>query len=248
MGAGVDPHLYRPTYQDIELLQKADIIITNGLKLEGKLAEVLGKMKNKTILEVGAAIPIDSLKPLPGREFDPHIWLDPALWRTGLAAVFDSLSVKFPENADKMEKSGKAYLEKIKSTETEMQLLWEKITAESRVLVTAHDAFGYYGHRFGVQVRSLQGTSTVAEFGLRDINDLVDFIVSRNIRAIFTENIVSPKAIEAVIDGCRKRGKDVRLGATLYTDALGEPGTAGDSYPGLLLENTRIITEAIGND
>ena len=248
MGPGVDPHLYRPTHQDIQWLSKADIIITNGLKLEGKLSEILSQMKGRRVWQVGAALPADSLERIAENEFDAHIWLDPLLWKTGFSAVFDSLSRLMTKNTAEIQEKAAFYLNGLSETHDSIKRMWAGIDNSRRILVTAHDAFGYYGRRYGIEVKALQGTSTVAEFGLRDINDLVDFIVKNQIKAIFTENIVSPKAIEAVLEGCRKRGHAVELGATLYTDALGEAGGPAATYTGLMLENTRLIISALANE
>lgn len=248
MGPGVDPHLYKATQGDLEKLTSADIIFYNGLHLEGKMGEVFEKLgRLKPVFAVSENIPESRLRTIPGfnNTHDPHIWFDVSLWEEAVKAVrgfmieYDSASTQlYQQNAS-------AYLQQMDSLHSSIKQQLQQIPSEQRVLITAHDAFGYFGDAYGIEVRGLQGISTVSEFGLRDVTDLVNFIISRKIKAIFVETSVSQKSINAVVEGCNQKGWNVKIGGSLYSDAMGAAGTAEGNYLGMVSANVNIIVTAL---
>lgn len=248
MGPGVDPHLYKATQGDLEKLRKADMVFYNGLHLEGKMGEVLEKLgRTKPVIAVGERLPETGLRKAAGfvGAYDPHIWFDVELWAAAVQQISNVLQEQDPTNKDFYESNTKTYLEKLTQLNQQLLARVASIPQPQRVLVTAHDAFGYFGRRYNIEVRGLQGISTTAEFGLRDVEDLVRFISERKIKAIFVESSVSPKSIEAVVEGCKARGHVVRIGGTLYSDAMGAPGTDAGTYIGMVTANVNTIVEAL---
>ena len=248
MGPGVDPHLYKASERDVRALAEADLVLYNGLHLEGKMAELFTRLaKSRHVVPVAAAIP-ESLLRHPS-EFaghpDPHVWFDVAMWSHAVERVRDALSEASPGQREAFASRASAYLDTLRVldawTRGEMALIPER----QRVLVTAHDAFGYFGRAYGVEVVGLQGISTVSEFGLADVRRLVDLIVSRGVKAVFVESSVPRRSIEAVAEGCRARGHDVAIGGTLYSDALGADGTPEGTYVGMFRTNVRTIVGAL---
>ncbi|MBR9860248.1 zinc ABC transporter solute-binding protein [bacterium] len=247
MGPGVDPHLYKASQGDLEMLSNADVIIYNGLHLEGKMAEVFEKLKKtKITLAVGDYAPKSALKSAgaaSGR-VDPHIWFSPDLWMASINGVVDSLN-KLDYFSD-LELSFEAYQSSV--MEMKATLIGEldaEIPVKDRVLITSHDAFSYFGDAFGFEVRGLQGISTAAEFGVKDVSVLISFIQNRNVRAIFVETSVSDKNLMAVVDGASARGYDVKIGGTLYSDALGGTDSGADTYIGMVQSNVRTIIKGL---
>ncbi len=248
MGPGVDPHLYKATHGDLEKLTEADVIFYNGLHLEGKMGEVLEKLgRTKPVIAVSDGVPDSLLRTAPGFQgaYDPHIWFDVELWRMAVQHVISFLADYDSVNASAYRQRGNAYLAKLDSLDRSVSVALEQIPQEQRVLITAHDAFGYFGDAYGIEVRGLQGISTVSEFGLRDVTELVDFIIGRRIKAIFVETSVSPKSIEAVVEGCRKKNWNVSIGGNLYSDAMGPEGTIEGTYIGMVNANVTSIVEAL---
>lgn len=228
MGPGVDPHLYKATHGDLEKLSKADIVFYNGLHLEGKMGEVLEKLgKTKPVIAVTEGIPDSLLRSVTGfaDTKDPHVWFDVNLWKYAVLTITGHLQRFDSANADVYRNRGNRYAQQLDSLHQAVQKEIQQIPEQQRVLITAHDAFGYFGDAYQIEVRGLQGISTVSEFGLRDVTDLVNFIISRRIKAIFAETSVSPRSIQAVIEGCKEKGWNVTLGGNLYSDALGPEGT-----------------------
>jgi manganese/zinc/iron transport system substrate-binding protein len=248
MGPGVDPHLYKAALGDLQTLREADVIIYNGLHLEGKMGEVLEKLaRQKTVWAAAEGLPENLLRTPP--EFkdshDPHIWFDVQLWRQ----VTEHLSKKLQQldkvNAQKYQQNTQRYLAKLDSLDQWTEKEIGAIPAQQRILITAHDAFGYFGDAYKIEVRGLQGISTVSEFGLQDVSSLVNFIVDRQVKAIFVETSVSQKAIEAVLEGCKQKGHPVKLGGTLYSDALGSPDSPAGTYIGMVQANVQKISKAL---
>lgn len=248
MGPGTDPHLYKTTQSDISLLQDADLIMYNGLHLEGKMLEVLEKMGEKTtVVAVG-----DSLEPsnlLADKDnqnaVDPHIWFDIDLWIEALTTAKDALIEVDPENKDDYEANAEAYfteLRELKAYATEQIHL---IPEEKRVLVTAHDAFNYFGNAYDMEVMGLQGLSTDAEYGLGDVQHLVNTIADREINAVFVESSISERSINAVIEGAKEKGHTVSIGGELYSDAMGEEGTELGTYVGMYKHNVDTIVQSL---
>lgn len=248
MGPGVDPHLYKATQGDLEKLSDADIIVYNGLHLEGKMGDVLERLAgSRPVIAVAELLPQQDLMQADdfADSFDPHIWFDVALWRAALGHLADSLQRILPAHAADSRSNAEGYLAALDSLDAETRSAIASITEEQRLLITAHDAFGYFGRAYGIEVRGLQGISTVSEFGLRDRADLVKLISQRQIKAIFVESSVSPRAIEAVVEGCRQHGHAVLIGGELYSDAMGAAGTPEGNYIGMVRANVTAIVNAL---
>lgn len=248
MGPGTDPHLYKATQGDITKLQEADVIFYNGLYLEGKMLDVLEKMnKDKPTIAIADLISKNKLLSdvNDSQTVDPHIWFDIDLWKMAIEQVKNGLIQVDPNNESYYEDNAKQYneeLEKLKAFALEEM---EKIPAEQRVLVTAHDAFSYFGRAFNMEVMGLQGLSTDSEYGLGDVKKLVDTLVTRKIKAVFIESSISERSINAVIEGASKKGHLVNIGGELYSDAMGEEGTEEGTYIGMYKHNVKTIVEAL---
>ncbi|MGF1473540.1 MAG: metal ABC transporter solute-binding protein, Zn/Mn family [Rubrobacteraceae bacterium] len=245
MGPGVDPHLYEPSQGDVDQLLEADVIFYNGLFLEGQMNDVLVQSAQQTpAVQVTEAVPEDSL--LPSQDYegqaDPHVWWDPTLWETTIDPVVDQLSELKPDAAEGFEQRGEEYRQEILAAHEDAQEMAAEVPEEQRVLVTAHDAFGYFGEQYGFEVRGLQGLSTETEAGAGDVRELAEYLAENEIPAIYIESTVPQRNVEAVQAATRDRGWEVEIGGTLYSDAIGEPGTRGGTYPGAFLENTEKIT------
>mmetsp|Transcript_19005 Transcript_19005/g.44266 ORF Transcript_19005/g.44266 Transcript_19005/m.44266 type:complete len:313 (-) Transcript_19005:1210-2148(-) len=248
MGPGVDPHAYHATQQDIKHLLKADIIFYNGFHLEGKMADILHKLsKKKPVYAAGEAIkPTQQLAdPNFSTSIDPHIWFDVHLWKQVVQYMSLQLQAVHPKAAKYYKENTTYYLNQLDKLHQETWQTMQKIPRVQRVLITAHDAFGYFGRAYDMEVRGLQGISTVAEYGLKDVTDLVRFIIQRKIKAIFLETSVPAKPLRAVVEGCRKRGHQVAVGGYLYSDALGQAGTPEGSYSGMVQANVQTIVNAL---
>lgn len=248
MGPGVDPHLYKATRGDSKKLNEADVIFYNGLHLEGKMTEVFKKLsKVKSVYAVSDSINQSKLiaDPRFPTGVDPHIWFDVRLWIEAVQYISEVLQKKDTIHATYYQQNTHTYLQQLDSLHTAVKAAIQKIPKAQRVLVTAHDAFGYFGNAYDIEVRGLQGVSTVSEFGLKDVVDLVEFIIDRNIKAIFVETSVPAKPLKAVIEGCKKRGYRVVIGGNLYSDAMGEAATLGGTYIGMVCSNVQTITNAL---
>ena len=248
MGPGVDPHLYKATHSDLNRLSNADLVLYNGLHLEGRMVDILARMNSFThTLALAEKIPADKLRSLedyPGNQ-DPHVWMDLSLWQYVVEAIRDIFIELDPENADYFKNNTDAYLQAMDELDTYTKDAIAGIPASARVLVTAHDAFGYFGAAYGIEVMGLQGISTAAEYGLQDVERMVNTIIARGIPAIFVETSVSTRGMEALIAGVRAKGHDVRIGGELYGDALGGEGTPQGTYLGMFRHNVDTITEAL---
>lgn len=246
MGAGVDPHLYKATQGDVEKLQKADIIFYNGLHLEGKMVDVFEKLaRSKPVIPVSKHIPPAQLHKVSATTYDPHIWFDVALWKQAVQLVADTLPTYAPSHAEDVRSRATTYLAQLDTLHAWVREQMHSIPEQQRVLVTAHDAFGYFGAAYNVEVRGLQGISTVSEFGLKDISNLVQLLTDRGIKAVFVETSVPRRSIEAVVAGCRERGHNVGIGGTLFSDAMGKAGTPEGTYIGMVEANVRTIVSAL---
>ncbi|WKV11701.1 zinc ABC transporter substrate-binding protein [Marivirga harenae] len=248
MGPGVDPHLYKATQGDLQKLQQADIIVYNGLFLEGKMGEILQKLKRKkTVIAMAELLPNETH--LNNTEFqgavDPHIWFDVSLWKQAIELLSFELIKTDSINQDLYRSNTEKFTYKLDSLHQAVEYQTNRIPDNKRVLVTAHDAFGYFGRAYNIEVRGLQGISTLSEFGLRDISNLVDYIATKDIPAIYTETSVSKKAIQAVLEGCRSQGHKVVIGGSLYSDAMGEVGTYEGTYIGMVDSNVEKIVSGL---
>ncbi|NMH70440.1 zinc ABC transporter solute-binding protein [Bacillus sp. RO3] len=248
MGPGVDPHLYKAKQSDIGKLQEADIIFYNGLHLEGKMLEIFEKMnKEKPTYAIADSIPKDKLRKDQEDKTatDPHVWFDIDLWKMALEEVRDGLIEKDPENKEDYIKNAEKYFEELDELKAYATEEMSKIPEEQRVLVTAHDAFNYFGAKYNLQVMGLQGLSTDAEYGLADVQSLVNTLVDRNIKSVFVESSISEKSINAVIAGAKDKGHEVKIGGELFSDAMGKDGTEEGTYIGMYKHNVDTIVEGL---
>jgi manganese/zinc/iron transport system substrate-binding protein len=246
MGPGVDPHLYKATQGDLQRLQEADVIVYNGLHLEGKMSEVLEKLSStKPIIALGNGVSEGKLRTLGNNVHDPHIWFDVAIWKQGVVFLSNQLSIADTINKKIYQKNMTQYVQQLDTLDQFVKRQIQLIPDNQRVLITAHDAFGYFGQAYSMEVRGLQGLSTVSDYGLNDVTDLVDFIVSRKIKAIFVETSVSEKSIEAVMQGCKSKGHEVKIGGSLYSDAMGASGSKEGTYIEMVQKNVETIVNAL---
>lgn len=249
MGPGVDPHLYKASHGDMERLDQADIIFYGGLHLEGKLNDIFKKLGNqKPVAAVSQNIDkavLRSGQDTGGTEFDPHIWFNVKHWISATETVRDVL-IKYDQgNAELYRNNADAYIKDLEKLDTEVKEKIAQIPEQSRVLVTAHDAFGYFGDAYGMKVMGLQGISTAAEYGSKDVSELRDYLIENKIKAVFVESSIPTKSMEAVIAGAKQLGHEVTIGGELYSDSLGEPGSDADTYIKMVQHNVNTIVEAL---
>lgn len=248
MGPGVDPHLYKATQGDLAKLNNADMIFYNGLHLEGQMVDIFEQMgKQKTVTAISDGIEEnDLLKDKKNPDLhDPHIWFDIELWKDVTKKVTATLIKEYPENEKKFKDNQNQYLKELEDLQQFSKEKIQEIPEKQRVLVTAHDAFNYFGKSQGFEVRGLQGLSTESEYGVKDVQDMVDFLVKNKIKAIFVESSVSDKAMTAIIDGAKKKGHDVVIGGELYSDAMGAKDTKEGTYTGMYQHNINTIVDAL---
>jgi manganese/zinc/iron transport system substrate-binding protein len=248
MGPGVDPHLYKASEGDLRRLERADVVFFGGLHLEAKMADVLERIGERRATQaVTDEIPRSSLlRPAQFKgQYDPHVWFDVTLWLQAVEQVRDTLVRLDPGSAELYRRNAAAYLEQLQELDRYVHERAATVPADKRVLITAHDAFNYFGRQYGFDVRGLQGISTAAEAGAGDVQQLSQFIADRRIPAIFVESSVSPRTIEAVREAVRARGFDVRIGGSLYSDAMGGPGTPDGTYIGMVRHNIDTIVEGL---
>ncbi|TDQ42598.1 metal ABC transporter solute-binding protein, Zn/Mn family [Aureibacillus halotolerans] len=244
MGPGVDPHTYVASQGDIGTLQQADLIFYNGLHLEGQMNEIFTKLgEEKPVLAVAEAIPEDQLLTDAASQGapDPHVWFDISLWKIAISAAVEELKAYAPEHAETFDKNLKTYIEELDALQQEASSKLAKIPESKRLLVTAHDAFGYFGRAFDIEVVGLQGLSTEDEIGLSDIQKTVDTIVEAEVPAVFIETSINTSSIQAVIEGAEQAGAEITLGGELFSDAMGEAGTPEGTYLGMYTHNVDTI-------
>lgn len=251
MGPGVDPHLYQASAGDVRALHESNAILYSGYSLEGQLGEVLDKLGgNKPTLAVSPAAidPSDLITTQDVYGIDPHLWMDARLW-SGIAPVIaDTFAAIAPDCAADLESRASAYRAQLTALHGWIETSITSIPEDQRILVTAHDAFAYYGRAYGIEVAGIQGISTESEAGIADIREMVDTVVERKVPAVFIESTINPRTIQAVIDAAAKRDQTIEIGGELYSDAMGETGTVGGTYIGMLVENTLTIVEALGGE
>ena len=249
MGSGVDPHLYKASEGDVTKLVNADIIFYNGLHLEGKLVDVFEKMGSQTKTPIALAEEIDK-STLIGSDYfasnyDPHVWFNIAYFKQFANKVTAVLANKDPNNADIYAENEKQFLAKLNMLQEKIKATIETLPKEKRILVTAHDAFNYFGKNYGFEVVGLQGLSTATEAGVQDVQKLSAFIIDRKVKAIFVESSVPKRTIEALQAAVKSKGHEVIIGGTLYSDALGNAGTAEGTYIGMFEYNVDTIVNAL---
>jgi len=264
MGEGVDPHLYKPTRDDLIKLSKADTIFYSGLHLEGRMTDTFKtlKKKGKPVYAVTELIDDSFLIHEPCSHVseeahahaphedptDPHVWMDVTAWGKGVDVVAESLAELDPANAQAYQANAAAYRGQLEGLDAYGKDVMGTIPEDKRYLVTAHDAFNYFGRAYGIEVIGVQGLSTESEAGVQDINKLVDLIVEKKIPAIFVESSVSDKNVRAIIEGAKSRGRDVFIGGELFSDAMGAPGTYKGTYMGMMDHNLTTISRALGGE
>jgi manganese/zinc/iron transport system substrate-binding protein len=250
MGPGVDPHLFVPRPDHLTRIQQAHLVLYNGLHLEGKMTDVFAE-RAKTQWTVGVAEGLPDLRQAEeGFEgtHDPHVWFDVRLWMKVVEKIRDSLIEIDPLHADVYRTNAAQYLDRLAALDSEVREKIARVPTERRVLITAHDAFGYFGRAYGFEVKGLQGVSTAGDTSGRDVQELADLIGTRKIKAVFTETSVPDKGLKAVMEAVRSKykGFEVRLAEDkLYSDALGTPGSGGETYVGMVRHNVDAIVRAL---
>lgn len=251
MGPGIDPHAYKASEGDVEKIGRADIVFYSGLHLEAKLADVFEKMGDQIVtVPVAEGIPINQ-RIVVGTgvaAYDPHVWFDVELWSIAVEEVRDTLVRIDPAHADAYNERAAAYQDLMAELDAYAAEQAARVPEGQRVLITAHDAFGYFAKAYNFEVLGLQGISTATEAGAGDIQDLADIIVERQIPAIFVETSVSPRTIQALQEAVRDRGYDVVVGGSLFSDAMGDPGTPEGTYLGMVRHNIDTIVGALVGD
>lgn len=252
MGPGVDPHLYKASEGDVQLLQGADVIFYNGLHLEAQMGEVLERLNEFGIRTVAVTDKVDrSLLQSPPEfagNYDPHIWFDVTLWMRAAEQVKETLVEVDPDNAATYESNAATHLAALEELHQYVLDQANSLPAEQRIVITAHDAFNYFGRAYGFQVRGLQGISTEAQAGTADVQALADFIVENQIPAIFVESSVPQRNVEAVQAAVQAQGFDVKIGGSLFSDAMGTEGTPEGTYVGMVRHNIDTIVNALAGD
>ena len=248
IGAGVDPHVYSPTRSDVAVLLKSDIVFYSGLLLEGQMTDILKKVGHRRpVYAVTELLTSDYLLEDPQtHHHDPHVWMDVQGWIKAVDVVADAMATFDPPGADTYRKHALAYQQQLKRLDDYARKAMASIPKSQRVLVTAHDAFNYMGRAYGLEVMGIQGLSTESEAGLKDINRLVDLLVTRRIPAVFVETSVSDKNVKALIEGTAARGHKVTIGGELFSDAMGAAGTYEGTYIGMIDHNITVIARALG--
>ena len=248
MGAGVDPHLYKASEGDVSKLFNADVIFYNGLHLEGKLVAVFEKMETqKTTVALGEFLAKEGLigSDYFASNYDPHVWFNIQYFKEFSDKVTSVLSEKDPKNAASFTANNLAFQQKLDLLHTAVVNTIATLAPEKRILVTAHDAFNYFGKAYGFKVVGLQGLSTATEAGVQDVQKLSEYIIANKVKAIFIESSVPRRTIEALEAAVLSKGHQVSIGGSLYSDALGDGGSAEGTYVGMFLYNIKTIVNAL---
>ena len=252
IGEGVDPHLYKPTRSDVVNLNDADVVFYNGLLLEGKMTDILERVANpdKPVRALAESILKNANYSLhlenDSGHTDPHVWMDVRGWMLGVEVVAETLSAFDPLNEKVYRENALDYIQKLDALDGYAKQSIASIPESQRALVTAHDAFGYLGKATGLTVKGIQGISTESEAGLRDVEELIDFIIERGVPAIFSESSVADKNVRALVEGAKARGHELKVGGMLFSDAMGRSGTYEGTYIGMIDHNVTTITRALG--
>ena len=241
---GIDPHVYKPSKKDLDLLREADVIIYHGLHLEGKIIEVLEHIEDKLIIDAAKNLPNELIIHDPNfpASTDPHAWFDKSLAQNSIKTIVDELAKTYAEESAGLFENMGRYFSAMDGVAIGVDSIISTIPEEQRLVITTHDALSYFARQYNLRVKTLQGASTVSEFGLREITDLVDFIVEQKVPAIFLENIISPQAMESVQRGCASKGFEVKIGPELLSDSLGSEEDQ-NTYCKMLIFNAKIIAE-----
>ncbi|MGS2745014.1 metal ABC transporter solute-binding protein, Zn/Mn family [Halomonas sp. LS-001] len=249
MGPGVDPHLYQASASDVATLRNAEQIFYSGYSLEGQLGDVLARFSERTPTLAVAPASIDPASLITSQDvygIDPHLWMDVSLWSQTLPTLNAALSEARPDCAATFDANTQRYQAQLLALHEWVKDSIASIPDEQRILVTAHDAFGYFGRAYDIDVEGIQGISTETETGIADIRNMTDIVVDRAVPALFIESTINPRTVQAVIDAAKQRGQDVKIGGELYSDAMGDPDTVDGTYMGMIYRNTQHIVEALG--
>ena len=250
MGEGVDPHLYKATRSDVTRMLRADLVLYNGLLLEGKLTDALVRVagSGRPVRAVTELVDESFLLEPPEFQglFDPHLWMDPSAWASTIDVVRDALIELDPDHDEDYRANAEAYRAALKQLDAYAMRILATVPPERRVLITAHDAFNYLGRRYDFEVQGIQGISTESEAGLRRVEQLVDLLVERQIPAVFVETTIPARGVQALIAGAADRGHEVAIGGALYSDAMGPPGSYEGTYIGMIDHNVTTIARALG--
>jgi len=251
MGPGVDPHLYEARSSDVRELREAEAILYAGYSLEGQLGSVLERLSRDRLTVAVSPASVEPAELIAVEDLygiDPHLWMDVSLWARTVPTIRDALGEVAPGCAEAMAERADAYRDQLAALHDWIDASIASIPAEQRVLVTAHDAFAYYGRAYDIEVEAVQGISTDSEAGIRDIRRMVDIIVERGVPAVFVESTINPRTVEAVVEGVEARDHTVRIGGELYSDAMGNADTPAGTYIGMQRSNTRTIVGALGGE
>ena len=244
MGPGVDPHTYKSKTSEIKTMMTADAIVYNGIHFEANLIDAITEIgKTGFVVSLGDIVPEQRLRKTTefGTDYDPHFWHDVNLFATSIELAGKQFSEKFTSSKNHIDSATAAYTKDLYAIESYVQGEMTKIPDSSRVLITAHDAFGYYGRAFKIEVKGVQGISTASDISIRGITELTDFIVSRNIPSIFVENSVSEKNINSIKEGCKAKGLNLKIGGPLFSDGLGDAKSGAETYIKMIKKNTNTI-------
>ncbi len=251
MGPGVDPHLYQASASDVKTLRDADQILYSGYALEGQLGDVLDNFSRQKTTVAVAPASIEPSRLLTAQDvygIDPHLWMDVSLWSQTVDTIGETFIEARPVCEKSIHANVDAYTEKLAALHQWVKASIASIPEKQRILVTAHDAFNYFGRAYNIEVEGIQGISTETETGIADIRRMADVVIDRDVPAVFIESTINPRTIQAVIDAAEKRGHKVVIGGQLYSDAMGENNTADGTYIGMLHANTKAIVEALGGE
>ncbi|AIA74233.1 manganese transporter [Halomonas campaniensis] len=249
MGPGVDPHLYQASASDVATLRNAEQIFYSGYSLEGQLGDVLERFSERTPTLAVAPASIDPASLITSQDvygIDPHLWMDVSLWAQTLPTLNAALSEARPDCAATFDANTERYQAQLLALHEWVKNSIASIPDEQRILVTAHDAFSYFGRAYDIDVEGIQGISTETETGIADIRNMTDIVVDRAVPALFIESTINPRTVQAVIDAAKQRGQAVEIGGELYSDAMGDPDTVDGTYMGMIYRNTQHIVEALG--
>ena len=244
MGPGVDPHTYKSKTSEMKSMMNADAIVYNGIHFEANLIDAITEIgKTGFVISLGEIVPEQRLRKTTefGTDYDPHFWHDVNLFAMAIELAGQEFSTKFPNSKNYIDSATVSYTKSLYSIESYVRSEMAKIPDSLRVLITAHDAFGYYGKAFDIEVKGVQGISTASDISIRGITELTDFIVSRNIPSIFVENSVSEKNINSVVEGCKSKGLTLKIGGPLFSDGLGDAQSGAETYINMIKKNTNTI-------
>ncbi|MEM6743878.1 MAG: zinc ABC transporter substrate-binding protein [Pseudomonadota bacterium] len=249
MGPGIDPHAYRQTRTDVAAMTRADLVLWHGLYLEAQLEAFLDDLaRSRTVVAAAEDLPRDKLlahEDYAGR-YDPHVWMNPDLWALVVARIEQALSDAAPRHAEAFAQEAQAHIAEGAALQAYSRKVLATVPERSRILVTAHDAFNYFGDAYGFEVLGIQGISTESEAGLARIGQLVDLLVQRRVGAVFVESSVSDRNVRALIEGAAAQGHEVRIGGELFSDAMGAEGTYEGTWLGMIDHNVTTIAQALG--